>query len=232
MPTIAENDLPVSQCGIRANRGTTDIVFVLRQLQGRCQEQNKGLYATFVDLTKYFDSVSRTGVWVVLRPLGCPAICLQMVIQLHENQHGQIRPNGDLFTPFPINNDMRQSCVLVPTLFSIFLSMMLMQATDVPDDEDRVYVGDRMDGSFFNLRRPQAHTMTQEIRGLISDILFADDASLVAHTEQTLQCITSCFADAPRLSNLDVSLKKTEVHHQPIPDKNTDHPTSPLAMSN
>ncbi|GFN82466.1 hypothetical protein PoB_000897200 [Plakobranchus ocellatus] len=86
IPTIAEENLPESQCGFRTNRGTTDMVFVLRQLQEKCREQNKGLYATFVDLTKAFDTVSRTGLWLILERLGCPPKFLQMVIQLHENQ--------------------------------------------------------------------------------------------------------------------------------------------------
>ena len=50
---------------------------------------------------------------------------LQMVIQLHKNQRGQIRLNGDLSKPFPISNGVKQGCVLAPTLFSIFFSMML-----------------------------------------------------------------------------------------------------------
>ena len=51
VPTIAEEILPESQCGFRANRGTMDMVFVLRQLQEKCREQNMGLYATFIGLT-------------------------------------------------------------------------------------------------------------------------------------------------------------------------------------
>ena len=43
VPTIAEEILPESQCGFRANRGTTDMVFVLRQLQEKCREQDMGL---------------------------------------------------------------------------------------------------------------------------------------------------------------------------------------------
>ena len=34
--------------------------FVLRQLQENCREENNGLCGTFVDLSKAFDSVSRT----------------------------------------------------------------------------------------------------------------------------------------------------------------------------
>ncbi|XP_076061594.1 uncharacterized protein LOC143037342 [Oratosquilla oratoria] len=222
VPSIAEENLPESQCGFRANRGTTDMVFVLRQLQEKCREQNKGLYATFVDLTKAFDTVSRTGLWLILERLGCPPNFLQMVIQLHENQRSQIRLNGDLSEPFPISNGVKQGCVLALTLFSIFFNMMLKQAAKDLDDEDGVYVRYRLDGSLFNLRRLQAHTKTQE--RLIQDLLFADDAALVAHTERALQHITSCFADASRLFGLEVSLKKTEVLHQPAPQINYQQP--------
>ncbi len=62
VPAIAEAHLPETQCGFRANRGTTDMVFVLRQIQEKCREQNKALYVTFVDLTKAFDTVSRQGL--------------------------------------------------------------------------------------------------------------------------------------------------------------------------
>ena len=78
-----------------------------------------------------------------------------------------------------------------------------------------VYVRYRLDGSLFNLRRLKAHTKTQE--RLTQDLLFADDAALVAHTERALQRVTSCFPDASRLFGLEVSLKKTEVLHQPAP---------------
>ncbi|GFR59585.1 RNA-directed DNA polymerase from mobile element jockey-like protein [Elysia marginata] len=50
----------------------------LAQLQEKCREQNKGLYITFVDLTNAFDTVSRTGLWRILEPLGCPPKFLQM----------------------------------------------------------------------------------------------------------------------------------------------------------
>ena len=215
VPTIAEEIIPESQCGFRANRGTTDMVFVLRQLQEKCREQNMGLYATFIDLTKAFDTVSRTGLWLILERLGCPPKFQQMVIKLHENQRGQVRLNGDLSEPFPISNGVKQGCVMAPTLFSIFFTMMLKQATADLDDDKGVYVRYRLHGSLFNLRRLQAHTKTQE--RLIQNLLFADDAALVAHTERALQRMTSCFADASRLFGLEVSLKKTEVLHQPTP---------------
>ena len=60
----------------------------------------------------------------------------------------------------PITNGVQKGCFLTPTLFSIYFSMMLKQATDDLKDEDFVYIRYRLDGSLFNLERLQDHTKT------------------------------------------------------------------------
>ena len=167
------------------------MVSVLRQLQEKCREQSKGLYITFVDLMKAFNTVNQKELWQILKCLGCPPKFLNMVLQLHENQMRQIQLHQDLSEPFPIKNGLKQGCIFAPTLFSIFFSMMLKQASEGLDEDDLVYIRYRLDGSLFNLRRLQAHTKMQE--QLKKDLLFADDAALAAHTEKALQCNTSCF---------------------------------------
>ena len=62
LPTIAQENMLECQCGFRSNRRTVDRIFVLRLIQEKCREQNIGLYAAFVDLTKAFDIVSRDGL--------------------------------------------------------------------------------------------------------------------------------------------------------------------------
>ena len=41
--TIVEGHFPEIRCGVRANWGTTDMVFVVQQLQEKCRKQKKGL---------------------------------------------------------------------------------------------------------------------------------------------------------------------------------------------
>ena len=161
VPTITEDHLPETQCGFKANRGTTDMAFVLRHLQEKCREQNKGLYVVFVDLTKVFDTVSRKGLCMIIEWLGCPLPkFLSMVIQLHKDQHGQVRLNSDHSGSFLIINSMKQGCVLALTLFSIFFSMMLKQVIEDLDNDSAVYICYLLDGSLFNLRRLHAYTNT------------------------------------------------------------------------
>ena len=42
------------------------MIFTVRQLQEKCQEQNVEIYMTFVDLTKAFDTVSGEGLWKIV----------------------------------------------------------------------------------------------------------------------------------------------------------------------
>ena len=77
------------------------MIFILRQIQEKCREQNMGLYAAFVDLTKAFDTVSRDGLWKILARLGCPQKFLTILRQLHEGQEGQVKHNGSLSDSFP-----------------------------------------------------------------------------------------------------------------------------------
>ena len=215
VPSIAEDILPETQCGFRSNRGTTDMVFALRQVQEKCREQNKGLYISFVDLTKAFDTVNREALWHILQRLGCPPKFLEMTKLLHEDQMGKVRLGNDLSRPFEIRNGVKQGCVLAPTLFSIFFSTMLNHAFSDETDEDAIYIRYRLDGSLFNLRRLKSVTKTSQT--LVRELLFADDAALVAHTEAALQRLVTCFAESTKIFGLEVSIKKTEVLYQPSP---------------
>ena len=49
------------QCGFMSGRGTTDAIFIVRQLQEKHLAANKPLYMAFVDLQKAFDRVMSSG---------------------------------------------------------------------------------------------------------------------------------------------------------------------------
>ena len=57
--TMSEKCLPEARYCCRPGRSTTDMIFVIRQVQEKCIEQNMALYYIFIDLTKAFDTVNR-----------------------------------------------------------------------------------------------------------------------------------------------------------------------------
>ena len=118
-----------------------------------------------------------------------------------------MKHNGSPSDSFPISNGVKQGCVLAPTLFSIFFTIMLRQAKeDLPDD---IYIRFRTDGSLFNLRRLLARTKT--IVELITELVFADDCALLTLMEEALRHIVNRFSDAAENFGLTISLKKTEM---------------------
>ena len=146
--------IPESQCGFRAGRGVTDMIFSARQIQEKCREQHRDLYMVFIDLTKAFDSVNRQGLWLILHKIGCPDKFINIICSFHEGMKGQVIESGVLSYLFVISNCTRQGCVLAPLLFCIFFAMMLLVAFKDCD----LGKPTRADGRVFNLRQLQVRT--------------------------------------------------------------------------
>ena len=127
--------------------------------------------------------------------------------QLHESEQGQVKLNGSLSGSFPICNGIKQGCVLPPTLFSIFSSIMLCEAKE--DLPDSIYICFQTDSSVFNLQCLLACMKT--IEELITELLFADNCTLFTPMEEALQHIVNHFSDAAKNVGLTISLTKTEV---------------------
>ena len=125
LQVLADRVYPESQCGFRANRSTTDMVFSLRQLQEKCREKQQPLLVAFIDLTKAFDLVSRDGLFKILPKIGCPPHFLNIIRSFHDGVKGTVVSDGSTSDLFDIRSRVKQGCVLAPTLFGIFFAVML-----------------------------------------------------------------------------------------------------------
>ena len=211
-----------SQCGFRKGRGTTDMIFCLRQLQEKAREHMTPLYMVFIDLTKAFDTVPRSALWTVLEKLGVPPKMRNVIRSLHEGMKAQVVHCGKVSDAFKVDNGTKQGCVLAPILFALYFAVMLKTALD--NQNFGVPVCFRTTGGLFNIRRFTAKTKTSLEN--ICDLLFADDCALVSHSVSELQTIVDSFSKACKTFGLTISVKKTEVVHQSAPNSTEDHPCS------
>ena len=74
-----QNLLPEEQYGLRPQRSTVDIMFVVRRLQELARKKDTSLYLCFIDSTIAHDSVDRTLLWDVLARFGVPPRMLAVI---------------------------------------------------------------------------------------------------------------------------------------------------------
>ena len=213
LESICPKVIPESQSGFRSGRGTVDAIFSARQIQEKCVEQHVPLYQVFVDFKKAFDSVNRNALWVVLGKVGCPPRFVDMLKQLHRNMIARVSCNGRLSDPVRVDNGVKQGDIVAPTLFSIYLAVMLSHAFH--DCDKGILMHFRTTGRVFNLRRFSAQSKTFQV--LVRELLYADDANLLAHSAEDMQQLIDLLSAGSTTFGLTISVDKTKVMFTPAP---------------
>ena len=112
------------QFGFMPGRGTTDAIFILRQLQEKHLAKNKKLYFAFVDLEKAFDRVPRKVIWWAMRKLGIEEWIVRFVQAMYNNTRSRVRVNNTYSNEFGVKVGVHQGSVLSPLLFVIVLEAL------------------------------------------------------------------------------------------------------------
>ena len=113
-----------SQFGFVPGRGTTDAIFVVRQLQEKYLAANKRLYMAFVDLEKAFDRVPRKVIWWALRKLGVDEWIVHLVQGMYSNARSRVHVGEGYSKQFEVKVGVHQGSVLSPLLFIIVLEAL------------------------------------------------------------------------------------------------------------
>ncbi|VDL97015.1 unnamed protein product [Schistocephalus solidus] len=144
---------------------------------------------------------------------GSPDRFTQMVRQLHDGMTAGVTENGTVCKAFAVTNGVKQGCVLVPTLFSLMFSAMLMDA--YRDEQPGIRIAYKNDGNILNSRRMYASTHVFTTTD--HDLQFADDCALNTVTEEDMQRIMDLFAAGCAYFGITSSRAKTVGMPQPPP---------------
>ena len=109
------------QFGFMPGRGTTDAIFVVRQLQEKHLERSKELFFAFVDLERVFDRVPREVVEWSLRQEGVPKWLGRAVMATYEGARTAVRVGTGLSQDFEVKVGVHQGSVLSPLHFVIVI---------------------------------------------------------------------------------------------------------------
>ncbi len=107
LQTVAEDQLPDSQCGFRKGRGCADMLFCARQLVEKTYKHNTKMFLLFVDLRKAYDSVPRQAMWLILSKYGVPSVIVELLKTLHDNTTAEVKVNGTTTPQIEVNNGLR-----------------------------------------------------------------------------------------------------------------------------
>ena len=218
LKTLAEQISPETQAGFRPNRVTADMIFTVRQLQEKCREQNKPLYMAIIDLTKDFDTVDRELLRKVLARYGFRFI--RIIRLLHDQMMATVLISGGDFEPFEVKTGVKQGCIKAPTLFSIFIAVVIRITN--PRIPTQIHINYRLDGKVLNFTRLKSKTKISNTA--LVELQYADDNDIAAQSETDPQTILDAFRYAYSKIGLKINATKTQVIFQPAPKDNIKTP--------
>jgi hypothetical protein len=112
------------QFGFSGGKGTTDAIFIVRQMQEKYLAVKKELWMAFVDLEKAFDRVPREVLWWAMRELGVEEWLINVIKSMYVGATTAVKVKSGESSPFEVKVGVHQGSVLSPFLFIIVLEAL------------------------------------------------------------------------------------------------------------
>ena len=136
-------------------------------------------------MSKAFDTVPRDILLSKLQGVGIKGKVFNIIRGIYTNDKAYMKVDGKITNPFPINQGVRQGCVLSPLLFNIFMAEL---AKDL-------------------MARENGLTMSN---CKINSIFWADDIVLLCENGNQLNDMIKVIAEYCNLNKLTINGKKTK----------------------
>lgn len=183
---IIEGSIGESQFGFRSGKGTTDAIFIARQIIEKAKEHQVPLHFHFIDFKAAFDTIWREALWKMLIQIGISHKYVTIIETLYEDTKCAVTAGGQLTDWFLVKVGVRKGCIMSPSLFNIFLEHVMKDINSLDRD--------------FQLKDDMS-----------IDIRYADDTTLISAVFEKLQMSTSELETACRKWGLKINPQKCAV---------------------
>ena len=180
LQTIIDLQLLESQCSFRKGRGTTDQIWVARQIVERAVEYQTPAHLCFVDLTKAYDSVDRSALIAILKSYRVPNHLTDIIKDMYTETWCQVRTTEGCSEDFKVESGVRQGCVLSPLLFNCVMDRILRETLEMSGGGWNIEY--TTTGGLFLTYRDKTPATT-----CIQNVQYADDLTLVAERAKEMQ---------------------------------------------
>ena len=189
------------------------MMFVIRRLQELARKKRIPLYICFIHLTKAYDSVDRTLLWIVLARFGVPQNMISVIRQFHDGMRACVRLDDRVCSRwFAVEQGLRQGCVLAPLLFNIFFAVVISVAsTRFKADEgimDALVHPRKNRGA---RGRGEAPAEELVLATPLWGMLYADDAGVISRSPVQVRKMMEVIVVACAAFGLTVSEAKTKI---------------------
>ena len=167
-----------------------DQIFTFKSLCEKFVEKKKEMYVCFMDLEKAYDRVDRDILFSVLDNRGVKGGLLKAVKAFYRNSMAGVRLGHKMGELFEVKGGLRQGCVMSPWLFNLYL--------------EEVIRGMNREGRGVRIKY-------RGVEEVVSVVLFADDAVLMAETEGELGELVEEFRRECEEKGLKVNVNKTKI---------------------
>ena len=190
----------------RSGRSTMDMIFTLRMILETAKHKKVPMYLLFIDLIKAYDSVSRQGLWAVLKSKGVPGSLLTLIKQYYSKKVRQVSTEGVLSAEFSLSTGLGQGCCLAPLLFNIYFGAVMESWVQLAGPRTSWFT--RVDGV---LRRQSAlYKYAIHRPWSFQEMGYADDLALITDTLDRLRSMHARFDSHLKHWGLSLSATKTE----------------------
>lgn len=176
----------------------------MRRLAEIASKSKTSLYTCLVDLKKAFDWVHRPALWHILERYGVSPTELEILKDLHTDNRGKVRIDGECTDEFSMNVGVRQGCILAAPIFAAFIDFIMRTALNestFPRGIRILYNGDKVLGDW------KGCTLEEFIWALA----YADDIILIAENAKDLENMLLTLENVTQAWGLIISVAKTKV---------------------